>query len=106
MGVESVDHLERRLEVWRKANHTGDSNESKGFRKDFCGAWIRFDQFDDQMSQFGWTIGLLLPNFPRKAEGTDDLQPLHWRNVARAGESWHCVVTSDGNDNILLAPER
>ena len=85
--------------VWKKGKQVGN-NDSKVWRKDDCGAWIKKSQHGDRESQYGWEIDHIDPN------GGDDIsnkRPLQWQNnVAKSDGSGKCVVTSKGTDNVEL----
>lgn len=89
--------------IWEKAEYIGESNEAKGFRKDQCGAWIKYDDYGNRDSKYGWEIDHIKP----ASKGGDDIlsnaRPLHWRNNAsRQDGRLTKVVTSEGAKNILV----
>lgn len=63
-------------QVWEKGRATGnrDSNE---WRKDECGAWIRYNQYGSEESGFGWKILNVSAGGVTEPEG---LRPFHVEN--------------------------
>ncbi|WP_449240988.1 HNH endonuclease signature motif containing protein [Desulfoscipio gibsoniae] len=74
------------LAVWNKA--TIVSNHYCDLRKDRCGAWIRFADYDNVNSDFGWEIDHKKPVVRGGTDDSDNLQPLHWRNNRGKGDNW------------------
>ena len=86
--------------IWSKAAlHDEDTD---GFRKDICGAWIRSNGYGDVNGAFGWVAGALLPNFPNP---TERWQPFHWQNAPATDGTWVCRITAEGVYNVLIVPE-
>lgn len=84
------------LFVWNKAVIVPGYNESE-FRQDSVGACIKFGEYGNVDSDYGWEIDHIKPV---AKGGTDDLynlQPLHWRNNRSKGDNWPnwtCLYTS------------
>ncbi|MEW5953437.1 MAG: HNH endonuclease signature motif containing protein [Bacillota bacterium] len=75
------------LAVWDKAAIVPGYNHGE-LRKDRCDAWIRFGDYGNVNSNFGWEID---HDKPVAKGGTDDLnnlQPLHWLNNRGKGDNW------------------
>jgi hypothetical protein len=62
--------------VWEKARATNDEDPNE-WREDECGAWIKYDQYGHQTSDFGWKIESVTALFNTKI-------PLFWPQVNRA----------------------
>lgn len=87
--------------VWAKATHAGQENETKGFRKDQCTAWILRSAYGNRDSDYGWEIDHITTKDDGGGDELSNLRPLHWRNnVAKSGGRLSCVVKSQGNKNV------
>src|SRR5262249_46844846 len=51
------------LEVWKRGTEV-KGVDAAVWRKDECGAWMRFDHRGDRNSEFGWEIDHMDPNGP------------------------------------------
>lgn len=92
------------LAVWAKGRIAG-RNQAKTWRKDACGAWMKFHLYGDRSSQYGWEIDHI--NAAGEDEDDDDsllnLQPLQWQNNAAKGDGpLVCAVTADGKNNVVV----
>ena len=86
--------------VWEKGTVPA-GNESTGFRKDACKAWISKNKYGDRNSKYGWEIDHINPNGSGRL---DNLQPLHWENnVAKSDGKLTCNVTSSGTENVRIS---
>ena len=56
-------------EIWEKAEYIDEKNESNGFRKDQCGAWIKWSDYGNRNSKYGWEIDHIKP----ASKGGDDV---------------------------------
>ena len=73
--------------VWEKGRIIDGYNKTI-IRQDACGAWIRFDNYGDRNSVFGWEIDHIYPksklrerNVPdEEIDYMDNLRPLNWVN--------------------------
>lgn len=89
-------------EIWEKAEYIDESNEAKGFRKDQCGAWIKYDAYGNRKSKYGWEIDHIKPSSKGGEDIVSNARPLHWKNNAsRQDGRLECVITSYGTLNIL-----
>lgn len=64
-------------EIWEEALFISHDNESKGFRQDEQGNWIRRSEQGNQQSEYGW-----LPLRVKTGEGLEksgDFIPAHWK---------------------------
>ncbi len=83
------------LYVWNKAAVVPGYNPSE-LRKDRCGAWIRFADYGNINSDFGWEIDHDKPLAKGGTDEPNNLQPLHWRNNRGKSDDWPnwiCSVT-------------
>ena len=61
-------------QVWEKGRATGNQDSTE-WRKDECGAWIRYKHYGNEESGFGWKI----LNVATGA-AAEDLRPFHVQN--------------------------
>lgn len=89
------------LKVWNKA-FPEVNNDPNIWRKDYAGAWIRFDHYGKE-SLFGWEIDHLRPVSRGGTDVFDNLYPMHWKNNRKKADDYPVFsteVTSDGVTNI------
>ena len=53
------------LAVWKKGTVVPNYDPSL-YRKDECGAWMRFKEYGDRNSIYGWEIDHITPRFKRR----------------------------------------
>lgn len=90
--------------IWEEGT-IDDKYPSDQVRKDACGAFIRYSDFGDRDSVFGWEVDHIYPASRLKADDDVDnfanLRPLHWKNNASKGANYPyytaCVVADDEN---------
>ena len=86
-------------DVWSKGKLVSNNNPDV-YRKDVCGAWIRYDLHGKRETQFGWEIDHIKPESDGGSNHISNLRPLHWKNnLEKADGNLKCVVTSDENKN-------
>lgn len=87
--------------VWNKAKFISDANERLGFRKDQCDAWIKYSEYGNRQSDYGWEIDHITPVSKGGDDSLANLRPLHWNNNAsRQDGRLFCVVKSKGDKNV------
>ena len=62
--------------VWRKARAAADQDSTE-WRKDECGAWITYEHYDNEDSEFGWKILNVSGGSP---DEPGNLRPFHLEN--------------------------
>ena len=60
VAIKKVFTNDEIFEVWRKATEITDV-DSAIFRQDYAGAWIRYADYGNRNSQYGWEIDHLKP---------------------------------------------
>lgn len=89
--------------VWAKADYVSANNESKGFRKDQCGAWIQRKAYGDRSSPYGWEIDHIKPLSKGGDDKLSNMRPLHWgNNASRQDDKLTTYITSEGSNNIYV----
>ena len=89
--------------VWDMAKKCDPENEALGFRKDECGAWIKWDKYGDRSSDYGWEIDHIKAVANGGNESLNNLRPLHWKNNAvKQDGRLTCPVKSNGAKNTGL----
>ncbi len=87
-------------QVWAKATYVDPTNETNGFRKDACGAWIRLQDYGNRDSAWGWEIDHISPGGP---DILSNLRPLHWKNnCAKSDGRLSCAVRAQSTVNVLV----
>lgn len=56
-------------------------------RKDACGAWIKWADYGDTNSEWGWEIDHIHPVVLGGTDHPNNLQALHWKNNRAKGDS-------------------
>ncbi|CDH25218.1 HNH endonuclease signature motif containing protein [Xenorhabdus bovienii] len=88
--------------VWEKAEVDKDHASNK-YRKDQCGAWIKFDEYGNRYSSYGWEIDHITHVSKGGGDSLSNLRPLQWENNAsRSDGRLKAVITSDGNKNVRV----
>lgn len=89
--------------VWDMAAKCGAENEKNGYRKDECGAWIKWDKYGDRNSAYGWEIDHIRAVANGGSDQLTNLRPLHWKNNAvKQDGRLTCPVKSNGVENTGL----
>ncbi len=70
--------------VWRKG-HIIPGSDPSIFRRDDFGYTIRFDDYGDRKSEYGWEIDHIVATIVGGSDSFQNLRPLHWRKNARLG---------------------
>lgn len=103
-----TDDLKR--SVWRKGREVEGYN-SDFIRKDACGAWIKYDDFRNRESIYGWEIDHVFPEAVLKEkrvsqeeiDAEENLRPLNWVNNDSKGSDYpvyHASLKAEGEKNV------
>lgn len=96
-----MDDLTKK-KVWEKGRTVEGFSEDT-FRKDCCGAWIRYEDYGDTTKQYGWEIDHVFPESRGGDSNLLNLRPMNWRNNREKGDdfpTYYAAVSSNGDDNV------
>ncbi|RLA48080.1 MAG: HNH endonuclease [Gammaproteobacteria bacterium] len=90
---------EQKLAAWNKAKTVGE-NDSKVWRQDDCDAWIKWSEYGNRDSQYGWEMDHITSQDHGGGDEDSNLRALRWENNVSKGEGrLKCAVTSNGTNN-------
>lgn len=106
---------EMKLKIWEKARKI-EGYDPALYRKDACGAWIAFNDYQNRDSVYGWEVDHIFPMSRLKDIGVElkdiddlrNLRPLNWKNNVSKGAdypSYRAVCVAEGNKNIGVEKE-
>jgi hypothetical protein len=68
--------------AWSRTSPVGEKENVWEFRKDRLGNLVRYADFGNRKSPFGWELDYIGPRVVGSAANPDNLQALHWRATA------------------------
>ena len=89
--------------VWDNKAVKVDGVDPDVFRQDYAGAWMRYADYGNRNSQYGWEIDHLKPLAQGGEEVMTNYLPLQWQNNVRKGDNyprWTTAVAADGQNNV------
>ncbi|MBC3934315.1 HNH endonuclease signature motif containing protein [Undibacterium rugosum] len=91
-----------KLHIWNKAS-TVDHVDASTWRRDQCGAWIKYTEFGNRFSDYGWEIDYILPLAEGGVHEEKNLRPLQWENQLSKREGrLTCVLRAIGPENMRI----
>lgn len=82
----------QRWQIWLKAQYAGEKNEGNGFRKDQYGDWIKWSDYGNRNSQYGWEVDHIIATANGGSDDLTNLRPLHWKNNSFKSDNWDLVA--------------
>ena len=97
-------------EVWKQGTVVKGFDKNT-WRKDACDAWIKFDEYGNTKSKYGWQVDHIFPSSVLEDNEVQEddrdniinLRPLQWKNndvKDKDYPKYDSAVTSFGNINI------
>lgn len=79
------------LSVWSKGSVVPGQSPAM-WRTDLCGALMRYSDYGNIYSQYGWEVDHILPVARGGGDELSNLQPLQWANNRQKGDTfpWYC----------------
>jgi 5-methylcytosine-specific restriction endonuclease McrA len=83
--------LETRNKVWAKGSVI-QNYDSKIWRRDKCGRAMKWSEYGNRNSDYGWEIDHINPVSNNGTDDLSNLQPLYWKNNSDKGDKlkWSC----------------
>ena len=79
--------------IWEKGEEIPEYS-SEIWRLDKYSALMKWSDFGDRKSKYGWEIDHIKPVLHSGDDSIDNLQPLNWKNNAAKGDllHWKCTI--------------
>ena len=73
--------------AWARTSPVSGQSNSWEFRKDCLGNLVRYADFGNRHSPFGWELDLIVPRSVGGSSDVENLQVLHWKAGAARKDS-------------------
>lgn len=80
------EEMMRRL-VWLEADKSDCLTHTNDYRKDVAGAYMKWQDYGNCDSDYGWEIDHIIPVSAGGGDDLDNLQAMHWKNNLAKGDS-------------------
>jgi hypothetical protein len=88
MATQHMTHLEDlKRAAWSRTSPVGGHTNAWEFRKDRLGNMVRWADYGNRKSPFGWELDFIEPKAVGGSTEPDNLQALHWRATAARSTS-------------------
>ena len=88
MGLVQMTMLEDlKRAAWARTSPVSGQLNAWEFRKDCLGNLVRYTDFGNRHSPFGWELNFIVPGTLGGSTDPDNLQALHWKATAARSES-------------------
>ena len=84
--MTNINYSHLKLQVWRKGRIIPGYNAAV-WRRDQCGAAIKYDEYGNRNSKHGWEIHHVIPDSDGGSERIENLMPLQWENNTATSDS-------------------
>ncbi len=68
--------------AWARTSPVGHHANAWEFRKDRLGNMVRWADYGNRKSPFGWELDFIEPKAANGSTASDNLQAMHWRAIA------------------------
>lgn len=91
---------QQKLDVWNKGEIV-PPNDPKVWRKDECGAWIKWMEYANRSSTYGWEIDHITPEANGGKDILSNLRPVQWKNnLDKSDGRLKCNIVAGGVHNV------
>lgn len=97
VGNRPFGHSDKNTVWQRRPLVSGEKGTGEEVRTDKCGAKMRWKNYGDTDSPYGWEVDHIYPKSKGGSDDVSNLQALHWRNNRSKDDgpdSGFCVVKS------------
>ena len=96
---------ELKRSAWARTSPVGNHANAWEFRKDRLGNLVRYGDYGNRKSPFGWELSAIEPRGLAASVEGDNLQALHWRATAARTDAPIPLGRGQGNKVEAMAPE-
>ena len=82
--------------AWGRTTPVGQHANAWEFRKDCLGNMVRYSDYGNRKSPFGWELDFIVPRTLGGAQDAENLQALHWRANAAKSDNLPAGLIANG----------